>query len=221
MKNSYVRYPRGFSSLPPSDTYKLFLHILLSAAETPCLLRTDVGVMPVGRGEIYISIRTLAGQLHVRPLHIKRALLYLADRCLIELPHRLPANHENILITILRYYRYSSYICDTPDTVRVYRSIMDKPWYTDTRVKTVYLHLLTHTSHTRQIGGAKSDCSIAELAYVAGVRKAVVQHALKILSATSDIDYMSTDRRCVVTFRAPPDEQVIHVNFRKAGSEMG
>lgn len=224
MIQGYIRIPRQAKvPFPISQPclVPVMLDLLLTAAESPYISTADGTAVPVGRGETHASIHALSGRLKDRPLHIKRALLELADSGLIELPKSLPANHANMLITVFRFYRYSSYVCDTPETVRVYRSIMEKPWYTDHRVKAVYLYLLIHTPFTRQIGGAKVERSITEIAQAANVRKSVVQQALQALSDSGDIAYLATDQRCAVTFRAPTEERIIHVNFSKAGSEMG
>lgn len=224
MLQGYIRIPRQTKVPFPINQpclVPVMLDLLLTAAENPYISTADGTAVPVGRGDVHTSICALSGRLNDRPLHIKRALLELADSELIELPNRLPANHVNMLITVLHFYHYSSYICDTPETtVRVYRSIMEKPWYADSRIKAVYLYLLTHTNFTRQIDGAKADCSIAELAQAANTRKFIARRALQALEGSGDIDYFSTDQRCTVIFRAPLDEQVIHVNFNKSGSDM-
>lgn len=221
--NGFIRLPRLLFTehrVKNVEILSVLIELLLTAAEYPYISTTGGVAVPVGRGEIRTSIQSLAERLHERPLHIKRALLDMASSGMISWYNRLPAEKTKFPITVLRYYRYSSFVCDVPATMRVYRSIMDKPWYVSGRVKAVYLFMLAQT-HTRQVGGVHVGLQVAELAYATGISKRNVLNALRALADAGDIDYLATDRRCEVVFRAPPDERVIHVDFHRAGSETG
>ncbi len=210
----YLRLPK-YTNLCSVSEKSVFLDVLLSAAVDPLVLVSDS--IPIGRGEVLTTVAALAVQVGLSQSAVRAALAKLCARGLI----RHDRECGGLIIDVLHFTRYLPIVCDSPDTVRLYRHITDKPWYRNVGVKSVYLYLLQHADEKLQScikhiswpsRGAVSS-SFEEMRQGCGVGKKAILVALKWLKQSGDIRYIATDKRCEVVLRDNAVSNVIEVDF--------
>lgn len=212
----YLRLPK-YTNLCSVSEKSVFLDVLLSAAVDPLVLVSDS--IPIGRGEVLTTVATLAVQVGLSPNAVRAALARLCSSGMI----RLSRECGKLMIDVLHFTRYLPIVCDSPDTVRLYRHVMDKPWYKNAGVKSVYLYLLQHADEKFQScikhicwpsRGAVSS-SFEEMRQGCGVGKKTILAALERLTESGDILYLSTDKRCEILLRDDAVSNVIEVDFNR------
>lgn len=212
--NDYIRLPKHFGLRTGSEK-AVFLDVLLSAAVDPLVLVSDS--IPIGRGEVFTTVVKLAGHIALSPNTVRTALARLCSRGLI----RYSRECGGLMIDVLHFTRYLPIVCDTTDTVRLYRHITDKPWYKNNRVKAVYLYLLQHANMNiqssircvRYPSSGTVTASFAEMRQDCGVGRKTILTALEGLKQSGDILYISTNKRCEVVLRDNAVSNIIEVDF--------